>query len=69
MKDKYQKQRIHKSGADERQGSALQKSRFEWHMRIVENYTVWNVKFVLKDKNAINNCIFEEIKPGHVTKI
>jgi len=29
MKDKYQKQRIHKSGADERQGSALQQSRFE----------------------------------------
>jgi len=29
MKDKYQKQRIHKSGADEIQGSALQQSRFE----------------------------------------
>jgi len=43
MHERYDKKRIHRSGADEGQGSALWQSRIDQHMRIVEDY-ICNIK-------------------------
>jgi hypothetical protein len=42
-KNKKQKKKIHRVGADKGQESALWKSEFDWHRRIVKDF-IWNIK-------------------------